>query len=469
MAKVAPPGPAAALLRRIPKVDDLLGRAELAPAVGRLGRARVTALVRHELAAVRREAQVGREPPDPAALAERVVEAARALLASRVRRVINATGVVLHTNLGRAPLSGRAVAALAATSGAYGSVELDVATGRRGVRAAFAERALASLVGAEDALVVNNNAGAVLLVLAALAAGRPVLVSRGELVEIGGGFRVPEVLACSGARLREVGTTNRTRLGDYAEALAHEPDCALILRVHPGNFRQTGFVERPTLPELAALAARHGAWLVKDLGGGALFDPARHDLPGEPTVQSAVARGAHLVCFSTDKLLGGPQGGAIVGRAELVARARRHPLARALRLGRLALVALEATLDSYLSGDLAELPVFAALTAPLAAVRARVERWVAALAGQAVAARVVAVEGATGGGALAEMPLASFAAELRGDDVEALAARLRAGEPPVLGRIHEGALLLDGRSVLAADDDALVAAVVRASRPDAPG
>ncbi|MCC6524801.1 MAG: L-seryl-tRNA(Sec) selenium transferase [Polyangiaceae bacterium] len=464
MARMAPPSPVAALLRRIPKVDELLGRPELAVAVGRLGRERVTALVRHELAAVRREAQAGREPPDAAALSERVAGAARALLASRVRRVVNATGVVLHTNLGRAPLSERAVAALAATSGAYGSVELDVATGRRGVRAAFAERALAALGGAEDALVVNNNAGAVLLVLAALAAGRAALVSRGELVEIGGGFRVPEVLACSGARLCEVGTTNRTRLGDYEQALANEPDCALILRVHPGNFRQTGFVERPTLPELAGLAARHGAWLVKDLGGGALFDPARHDLPGEPTVQSAVAGGAALVCFSTDKLLGGPQGGAIVGRAELVARARRHPLARALRLGRLPLVALEATLDSYLSGDLAELPVFAALTAPPEAVRARVERWVATLAEQGIAARVVAVEGATGGGALAEMPLASFAVELRGDDVEALAARLRAGEPPVLGRIHESAVLLDGRSVLAADDDALVAAVVRASR-----
>jgi L-seryl-tRNA(Ser) seleniumtransferase len=290
--------------------------------------------------------------------------------------------------------------------------------------------------------------------------GRKVIVSRGELIEIGGGFRVPDVCARSGAVLREVGTTNKTRLSDYEEALA-EGGVAAILRVHQGNFRQVGFVERPPAAALADLAHARGVLLVEDLGGGALVDLTPHGLPGEPTVRASVASGADVVCFSTDKLLGGPQGGALVGRSEIVEKARRDPLARALRLGRLPLVALEATVALYLEGRLDEIPAVAALRRPVAEVRARAEGWRDALAARGVGAHVVDLEGAVGGGALAEAPVVSAGIALDGD-AEALAARLRGGDPPVAGRIHEGRLLLDARTVLPGEDEALLGAVVAA-------
>jgi L-seryl-tRNA(Ser) seleniumtransferase len=303
-----------------------------------------------------------------------------------------------------------------------------------------------------------------LLALGALAVGRAVVVSRGEQIEIGGGFRIPEVLARSGARMIEVGTTNRTRLADYERALAAQGDAVAVLRVHPGNFKQSGFVERPTLEALAGVAHRRGVWLIEDLGGGALVDLAAAGLSGEPTVQSSVAAGADLVCFSCDKLLGGPQAGALCGKAELVERARRDPLARALRLGRLALVALEETLALYLSGDLDAIPTLRALRLPLDAVRQRVEGWCRQLAEHGVRARPLAVLAAAGGGALAEVPLASVAAVVETEDAEALGARLRAGAVAVLGRIHDGQLLLDGRTVLPDEDAALLEAVVAAVR-----
>jgi L-seryl-tRNA(Ser) seleniumtransferase len=373
--------------------------------------------------------------------------------------------VVLHTNLGRAPLAASAVAALAASAGRYTSIEIDLGTGRRGARAAFAEGGLAQLTLAEAALVVNNNAAATLLALSALAMGRKVVVSRGELIEIGGGFRVPDVCARSGAALVEVGTTNRTRLADYERVFAEETGVAAILRVHQGNFRQTGFVERPSLRDLADLAHAHGAILIEDLGGGAMLDLAPHGLEGEPTVRSSVIAGADVVCFSTDKVLGGPQGGALVGRAAAVEKARRDPLARALRLGRLPLVALEATVALYLEGRLDEVPALAALRRPQAEVRARAETWRAGLCSAGVTVTVVDLEGAVGGGALAEAPVASAGVAIEGD-AEALAAALRAGDPPVVGRIHEGRLLLDARTVLPGEDEALLAAVTAAfTRP----
>jgi L-seryl-tRNA(Ser) seleniumtransferase len=393
-------------------------------------------------------------------VADRTAALAREALDARARPVINATGVVLHTNLGRAPLAASAVEALAASAGRYTSIEIDLGTGRRGARAAFAESSLAQLAGAEAALVVNNNAAATLLALSALAMGRRVLVSRGELIEIGGGFRVPDVCARSGAELVEVGTTNRTRLADYQAAL-DAGGVAAILRVHQGNFRQTGFVERPALEALAELAHARGVLLVEDLGGGAMIDLGPHGLAGEPTVRSSVAAGADVVCFSTDKVLGGPQGGALVGRAEAIEKARRDPLARALRLGRLPLVALEATVALYLEGRLDEVPALAALRRPAGEVRARAERWRAALEARGVAASVVEMEGAVGGGALAEAPVQSAGVAIEGD-AEVLAARLRAGEPPVVGRIHEGRLLLDARTVLAGEDEAMLAAVAAA-------
>jgi L-seryl-tRNA(Ser) seleniumtransferase len=285
-------------------------------------------------------------------------------------------------------------------------------------------------------------------------------VSRGELIEIGGGFRVPDVCARSGATLVEVGTTNRTRLDDYARALA-AGGVAAILRVHQGNFRQVGFVERPELGALAALAHAHGVLLIEDLGGGALIDFSPYGLRGEPLAPDSIAAGCDVVCFSTDKVLGGPQGGVIVGRADLVERARRDPLARAFRLGRLPLVALEATLVSYLEGSLDEIPALAAVRAPLAIVRERAEAWKQALSARGIDASVVELDAAMGGGTLAEAALASVGVALDGD-AERLAALLRAGDPPVVARIHEGRLLFDARTALPGEDAALLAAIVDA-------
>ncbi|MBI4706177.1 MAG: L-seryl-tRNA(Sec) selenium transferase [Deltaproteobacteria bacterium] len=456
------PKQARELLRRLPRVDEVTAHACLQGARRRLGVAALTAQARAVLHELREAARAGRAPPDLDAVAALVAQAAGRALGRQVGRVINATGVLLHTGLGRAPLGAGAVQALAESAGRYVSLELELDTGGRGPRAGFAELALSRLSHAEDALVVNNNAAAVLLALAVLAAGRGVLVSRGELVEIGGGFRVPEVLARSGARLIEVGTTNRTRIEDYAQALGERDGVAAILRVHQANFRQIGFVERPPLAELCRLARQRGVVLVKDLGGGALVDLGSCGLPGEPTVAGCVEAGCDLVCFSCDKVLGGPQGGAIVGRAELVQRARRDPLARALRIGRLPLVALEATLASYLEGREDEVPALAALRRDLAEVRERAERWCRMLGERGVNAEPVEVAGAVGGGALAETPLGSVAAAVAADDIEAVAARLRAGRPAVIARIRAQRLLLDARTVLYDEDDPLIDAVVAA-------
>ena len=448
-------------LSALPRVDRVARHPSLATLRRRLGDEALTRLARRAIEDARASVKSGAPCPTEDEVAGRVEQAARAALAARARPVINATGVVLHTNLGRAPLAERAVRALAGSAGRYTSIEIDLGTGRRGPRAAFAESALAELSGAEAALVVNNCAAAVMLALSAHALGRKVLVSRGELVEIGGGFRVPEVLTRSGAVLVEVGTTNRTRVTDYERAL-EEGGVAAILRVHQGNFRQVGFVERPARRDLARLARDRGVLLIEDLGGGAMLDLTPFGLPGEPTVREAVSGGADLVCFSTDKVLGGPQGGALVGQVGAVERCRRDPLARALRLGRLPLVALEATLACYLEGDLDAIPTLRMIRAPVSEVRARAEGWRDALAAQGVAAEVVNVESAVGGGALADAGLASAGLALPGDDPDALAARLRAGDPPVVGRVQEGRLLIDARTVLPGEDEALIEAVAAA-------
>jgi L-seryl-tRNA(Ser) seleniumtransferase len=454
-------------LASLPRVDRVVAHPSLDSARRRLGAEAVTRLARRAIDEARQSVRGGAACPTLEDVAAQVSRSVEGALSTRARPVINATGVVLHTNLGRAPLAESAVQALAASAGHYTSVEIDLSTGRRGARAAFAEGGLAQLTGAEAALVVNNNAAATMLALSALAMGRKVIVSRGELIEIGGGFRVPDVCARSGAELIEVGTTNRTRLADYDKALA-AGGVAAILRVHPGNFRQIGFVERPELGPLVELAHAKGALLIEDLGGGAMIDLGPHGLEGEPTVRSSVTAGADVVCFSTDKVLGGPQGGAIVGKAEAVEKARRDPLARALRLGRLPLVALEATVALYLEGRLDEVPALAALRRPLDDVRARAETWREALAARGVTATVVELEGAVGGGALAEAAVRSAGVAIDAPDADALAARLRAGEPPVVGRIREGRLLLDARTVLPGEDEGLLGAVVAAMNPSAP-
>lgn len=448
-------------LSALPRVDRVAQHPSLASLRRRLGEGALTRLARRAIDEARAAVKIGAPCPTLDEVAAQVERAALAALAARARPVINATGVVLHTNLGRAPLAEAAVAALAGSAARYTSIEIDLATGRRGPRAAFAEGALAELAGAEAALVVNNCAAAVMLALSAHALGKKVLVSRGELVEIGGGFRVPDVLARSGAVLVEVGTTNRTRVADYERGL-EGGGIGAILRVHQGNFRQVGFVERPARRDLARVAREGGVLLIEDLGGGAMLDLTPFGLPGEPTAREAVSGGADLVCFSTDKVLGGPQGGALVGRAEAVERCRRDPLARALRLGRLPLVALEATLACYLEGDLDAIPALRMIRAPVEAVRARAEGWREALAAQGVAAEVVDLESAVGGGALADAGLASAGLALPGDDPDALAARLRAGDPPVVGRVHEGRLLIDARTVLPGQDEDLLEAVAAA-------
>ena len=448
-------------LESLPRVDRVVEQPSLDGPRRRLGAIALTDLVRAAIQRARAAVLAGHACPSIDDVASEVLAAAESSLGQAVRPVVNASGVVLHTNLGRAPLGARAVAALASTAGRYASLEVDLATGRRGARGAFAESALASLTGTEAALVVNNCAAALLLALTAVAFGKAVIVSRGELVEIGGGFRIPEVLARSGARLVEVGTTNKTRLSDYAAALDATADVAAILSVHCGNFRQTGFVERPSLAELGALARQRGVVLVEDLGGGALVDLASYGLPGEPVARD-VAAVSDLVCFSTDKALGGPQGGAIVGRKHLVEQARRDPLARALRLGRLPLVALEATLAAYLEGDLDAIAALATVRAPLDRVEARAAAWANALSAHGIAAEVVALDGEMGGGTLAGVPLSSAGIAISTEEPDAAAARLRKTSPPVLCRIHEGRLVFDARTVLADEDGALIDAIVTA-------
>jgi L-seryl-tRNA(Ser) seleniumtransferase len=443
-------------LRALPSVDELLR--QLDGGAGR-SRRRVVDAVRAVLGTSRRAVlaaatleELLQVPVDGPALRARV--AARLGEASRwhLDRVINATGVVLHTNLGRAPLSRAALGRLALVGRYYANLELDVGRKARGSRYAHVDEPLRRLTGAEASLVVNNNAAAVLLALDALARGREVVVSRGELVEIGGAFRVPDIMARSGARLVEVGTTNRTRIEDYAEAIG--PDTALLLKVHPSNFRVLGFTESVTTRELAELGRARGIPMMEDLGSGSLLDLRPYGLPDEPTAPATVAAGADLVTFSGDKLLGGPQAGIVVGRQALLDRLRRHPLNRALRIDKLTLAALEATLQAYEDpgAALGEIPTLRMLTEPEGRVRRRAQRCVRGLpeaVREALGARVVATRGQVGGGALplAELPTAAVALGSPTHPAPALDERLRAGVPPVIGRIAEDRLLLDCRTV----------------------
>jgi L-seryl-tRNA(Ser) seleniumtransferase len=408
-------------LRDLPSVD------ELARAVGD---PLAVDAARTVLERARDEIKAGFEPGD---LAARVEAEIASLRRPRLRRVLNATGVIVHTNLGRAPLADAALDRVREVGRGYSNLEYDATAGTRGSRQDQIAGALRRLTGAEAALVVNNNAAAVLLALAALAEGREVVVSRGELIEIGDGFRIPDVLARSGARLVEVGTTNRTRAADYDAAAG--PETALLLRVHQSNFRLVGFTELPGVAELARVAHRHGVPLVDDLGSGALVD-----VPDEPSVRESLEAGADLVCFSGDKLLGGPQAGIVVGRAPLIERLRRHPLQRALRADKLTLAALDGTLGLYLDPEqaLRDVPVLRMLREPGTSVRARAER-LAGLVQGSVEETVARV----GGGALPLMELASYACAVE----ESLADPLRAGEPPVIGVVRDGRLLLDCRTL----------------------
>ncbi|TMK80301.1 MAG: L-seryl-tRNA(Sec) selenium transferase [Actinobacteria bacterium] len=433
----APEGGRAVKLRDLPSVDELARGVDDPLAV---------AAARVVLARAREEIRAGAEPGD---LEARVQEELGAARTARLRRALNATGVIVHTNLGRAPLAEAALERVREVGRGYSNLEYDLSAGTRGSRQDHVAGVLRRLTGAEAALVVNNNAAAVLLALAALAEGREVLVSRGELIEIGDGFRIPDVLARSGARLVEVGTTNRTRAADYDRAIG--PETAVLLRVHQSNFRLVGFTELPSVGELAQLAQRHGLPLVDDLGSGALAQ-----IEDEPSVRESLEAGADLVCFSGDKLLGGPQAGIVVGSAELVERLRRHPLQRAVRADKLTLAALEGTLALYLDPQLAarEVPVLRMAGEPAKAVRSRAERLAEAVGGE-----LEETVSRVGGGALPLAELPSFACAVEED----LAGALRLGEPPVIGVVRDGRLLLDCRTLTDSEAEE-VAALVAAAR-----
>jgi len=418
-------------LRDLPSVDELVREVDDPLAVE---------AARTVLAQARDEIRMGAATVD---VVQRLRDEIQRLRAPRLRRVLNATGVIVHTNLGRAPLAPEALHRIMEIACGYSNLEYDLTAGARGSRQDHVAELLRRLTGAEAALVVNNNAAAVLLALASLAEGCEVVVSRGELIEIGDGFRIPDVLTRSGARLREVGTTNRTRAADYEQAIG--PETALLLRVHRSNFRVVGFTEQPTVAQLAAVARRHELPLVDDLGSGVLVE-----LADEPSAKESLAAGADLVTFSGDKLLGGPQAGVVVGRADLVERLRRHPLQRALRADKLTLAALEGTLTLYFDAP-ERIPVLRMLRDD--GVRERAER-LASLVGGTVEATVARV----GGGALPLAELPSFACAVE----EELAAPLRTGEPPVIGVVRDGRLLLDCRTLTDGDVDEVAGAVAAA-------
>ena len=452
-------------LRQLPSVDRLLGEEAVQELIRSYGRRQVVDGLRETLGLVRDDVRAGADVPDVAALLARASADLRERLAPTLRPVVNATGVIVHTNLGRAPLSVAARAAMEAVSRGYSTLEYDLQAGRRGHRTVHAERLLCELTGAQAALVVNNNAGAVLLALTGLAQGRGVVISRGQLVEIGGGFRVPEVMVQSGARLIEVGTTNRTHLRDYRAALKAHEDVALILRAHHSNFRILGFTTEPGLADLVALGAEHGLPVVDDLGSGAMLDTASFGLAHEPMVQESVAAGAVAVCFSGDKLLGGPQAGIIVGQAAYVEPLKRHPLARALRADKLCLVGLQATLLHYLKDEVTDqVPVWRMIATPLTDIEQRARRWQRALRHAGVAADTVDGESTVGGGSLPGETLPTKLVALPDLHPDRLAAALRAADPPVVARIEDGRLVLDPRTVLLEEEQDLLSVVLEVTR-----
>jgi L-seryl-tRNA(Ser) seleniumtransferase len=465
-------------VRSIPSIEQLRQRDAMRALEARHGRAALVEALRIEAAALRARVADGAAPGDAGAAIEAAV-AVRLEQAGRpsLRRVINATGVIVHTNLGRAPLAAPAAQRAAALGSGYTNLEYDLDAGARGKRDTHAERLICRLTGAEAAVVVNNNAAATMLVLAALARGREVIVSRGELVEIGGGFRVPDVMAQSGAVLREVGTTNRTRAADYAASITDRT--ALILRVHPSNFRIEGFTERPSLAELAALGQRFNVPVVEDLGSGLLGGGPRGsgypgaDVPAlreEPVVAASIAAGAAVVMFSGDKLVGGPQAGIIAGTTAMLAQVRTHPLMRALRVDKLTYAALEATLEEHAAGRAARtVPVWRMMTMAVDEIERRARAFVAALGTGTVIDGTSTIGGGSAPGST--LPTRLVAIDSTARSVTEIEARLRLSETPVIARIEDNRLLLDLRTVEAADDAPLVVclrqALSRRPRPEA--
>jgi L-seryl-tRNA(Ser) seleniumtransferase len=459
-------------LRSLPSVDELLRVEPLRSVAERSARSLAVAAAREEIARRRSELRSGNGAPEVEELATAAAAAVEEREAPRLRAVINATGVVVHTNLGRAPLPDKALAALERVGRGYSNLEYDLGQGERGSRQAHVGELIRELTGAEAGFAVNNNAAAVLLAVSALAHGREVVISRGQLVEIGGSFRIPEVLAQSGARLVEVGTTNKTRLRDYEEAIG--PDTQALMRVHCSNFRTVGFTEEVSIEELCALGRQRGVAVIDDLGSGVLGGSAEriaHALRDEPAAKRSITAGADVVCFSGDKLLGGPQSGVIAGRRAALDRMATHPLARAVRIDKLSLAALEATLQIYRDPDRAveELPVLRILAAGEDELMSRATRLrdaIVADAGKRAAVDLERASGRVGGGALPllelEGPIVSVRPLACGPDQ--VQARLRANAPPVIARVRKEALVLDPRTINDDEVDQVAAGVAAALR-----
>lgn len=434
--------------RSIPSVAwllDEIGSCPIEPSV-------LTDLIRQEIDVIRHEIADG-EAIDRASVLDRCRRSIDALLATRLTPVINGTGILLHTNLGRAPVSRATAEAMAQAATGYLSLEIEPQTNQRGGRMDEISRLLRALTGSEATLVVNNNAAAVLLVLTALCAGKEVIVSRGEAVEIGGGFRIPDVVAQSGCRLVEVGATNRTYVSDYVSA--RTPETGALLKVHTSNFRIEGFTARPTTRELASIANELGTIVMEDLGSGSLLDTSRFDLRAEPTVAEAIAAGASVVTFSGDKLLGGPQAGIICGKRELIRRIERHPLARAVRADKTALAGLSATLRHYLAGEaVAQIPIWQMIATPVDLLRARAE---AIVADRKIT--IVESEASIGGGSMPGETVPSIALELEAENVDLLARRLRTGSPAVFPVVRQNSVRIDLRTVHP-EQDAVLAPII---------
>jgi L-seryl-tRNA(Ser) seleniumtransferase len=445
-------------LRSLPAIDELLGRPSLAPLFDKKPRPLVVRALREAVERARQRILKG----DAQGFVEADVASALEELSSpRLVPVINATGVVLHTNLGRAPLAESAARRAADLARGYANLEIDLAEGERGSRYAPVVELLKGLTGAEDALVVNNCASAAMLALSALSKGKEAIVSRGELVEIGGGFRVPEVMEQSGATLVEVGTTNRTRIADYEKAITEKTGA--LVKIHRSNFAVVGFTEDVSVKELAALGKARGIPVFHDLGSGLLEPLHAEGLAPEPTVGQSIAQGADVVAFSGDKLLGGPQAGILVGKAALIEKLARHPLNRAVRIDKLTIAALEATLELYRDGRSDEIPVRRLLTQTSAELESRAKALSDLLTAEGIAHRVVTTDGKVGGGSMPLATLASYGCALTGAPAAQLHAALRQGKPSVLARVNDDELLLDVRCVFEPDLKALAQAVRKAS------
>jgi L-seryl-tRNA(Ser) seleniumtransferase len=448
-------------LRELPSVEQLLQTHTAAELIAGNGRPLTLQAIRAALDEIRAQVSQGAvaELPDRNAILGRVEALLQAWTAPSLLPVINASGVILHTNLGRAPLPKAAIQSMEAVARGYSNLEFELENGKRGSRLIHAEKLLKLLTGAEAAVVVNNNAAAVLLVLSTLAARKRVVIARSQLVEIGGGFRVPDVMKQSGAKLVEVGTTNRVHLSDYEQAFA-DP-VGLVMHAHRSNFKMTGFTGEPEKKEIANLAHKFGVPFVDDLGSGALLATERYDISHEPTVQEALQAGADLVCFSGDKLLGGPQAGIIIGRADLLARIKKHPLARAVRADKLCLAALSATLLHYLRDEAeSEIPIWRMISTTPKQVKARAQAWVIEL-GQG---EVVASESTVGGGSLPDESMPTWVLALTVRSPDRFMEKLRQGIPPVVARTENGRILLDPRTVLPEQDGSLLVNLANALR-----